>query len=161
MSDFYYQNQLEISENICILFVLKLSLPTFLSVSLKPFKSLAEEKQFRIKYAHMFVQMASKLKNPKETKKTTGQRRTNPKNKLRQQSLSLNPFPLPQKLTARTTEAEWLQTGWKCSWQDESQQTETLELSEMRRTSGKGQPETEVQGAAQEEEASSWAKEPS
>lgn len=69
MSDFYYQNQLEISENICILFVLKLSLPTFLSVSLKPFKSLAEEKQFRIKYAHMFVQMASKLKNPKETKK--------------------------------------------------------------------------------------------
>jgi len=50
--------------------------------------------------------MASKLKNPKETKKTTGQRRTNPKNKLRQQSLSLNPFPLPQKLTARTTEAE-------------------------------------------------------
>lgn len=68
MSDFYYQNQLEISENICIFF-LKLSLPTFLSVSLKPFKSLAEEKQFRIKYAHMFVQMASKLKKTQRKQK--------------------------------------------------------------------------------------------
>jgi len=82
----------------------------FLAVSLEPFKSVTKEKQFRIKYAHMFVQMASNLKN--QSKKRNRTRQNKPEKQAEAADPVLKSFSspsalsFPQKLTARTTEAE-------------------------------------------------------